>query len=110
MVLRITMVIVAAFLLAAHFLRQSEFALLLLCVLTPLLFLIKKRWSLFALQMLMYLGTIVWANTTLQIVRERIASDEPWARLVIILGAVILFTIVAGLLLNSPIIKEKYPD
>lgn len=104
------MVIVAALLLGAHFLRQSEFVLLLLCVLTPLLFLIKKRWSLFTLQMLMYLGAIIWVNATLQIVQERLSSGEPWARLVIILGAVILFTVVAGLMLNSSTIKEKYPD
>ena len=81
MVLRITLVIIAAFVLAAHFLRQSEFVLLLLCVLTPLLFLIKKRWSLFALQMLMYLGVIIWATTTVQIVQQRLSSGEPWIRL-----------------------------
>ena len=83
---------------------------MLLCVLTPLLLLVRKRWSLFALQLLMYLEAIIWANTTLQIVRERLSSGEPWARLVIILGAVILFTIVTGFLLNSSVIKDKYPD
>lgn len=110
MVLRITLVIIAVLLLAAHFLRQSEFILLVLCVLTPLLFLVRKRWSLFALQMLMYLGAIIWTSTTVQIVQERLSSGEPWVRLIIILGAVILFTVGAGLLLNSSVIKDKYPD
>jgi hypothetical protein len=108
--LRITLVIVAAILLVAHFLRQGEFILMLLCMLTPLLLLIKKRWSLFALQLLMYLDATIWLITTIKIVQERIFFGEAWVRLVIILGAVILFTIVAGLLLNSSIIKEKYPD
>ncbi len=104
------MVIIAAVLLAAHFLRQSEFVLMLLCILTPLLLLIRKRWSLFALQLLMYLGAVVWLTTTVQFVQERILLGEPWIRLVIILGAVILFTIVTGLLLNSTAIKDKYPE
>jgi hypothetical protein len=104
------MIIVAALLLGTHFLRQNEFVLLFLCVLTPLLFLIKKWWSLFSLQMLMCLGAIIWANTTVRIVQKRLLSGEPWIRLVIILGAVTLFTIITGLLLNSAIIKQKYPD
>lgn len=83
---------------------------MLLCVLTPLLFLIRKRWSLFALQLLMYLGAAIWLAATIQIVQERIFFGEAWTRLVIILGGVILFTLVAGLLLNSSSIKEKYPD
>ena len=110
MALRITLVIIAAVLLAAHFLRQSEFVLMFLCILTPLLLLIRKRWSLFALQLLMYLGAVIWLTTTVQFVQERLSSGEPWIRLVIILGVVILFTIMAGLLLNSAVIKEKYPD
>jgi hypothetical protein len=57
-----------------------------------------------------YAGAAVWLYTALQIVRERMMFGRPWGLAVIILGAVTLFTIFAGLVLNSRTMKDKYPS
>jgi hypothetical protein len=109
MVWRIVPFIFAALLLGAHFLRDGQLAAMVLCLLAPLLLLLKQRWSLIVLQALAYTGAGIWLVTTLDILQQRLKLGLPWVRLVIILGAVTLFTLWAGLLLNSTKVKENYP-
>ena len=109
MLLSVILLIIAAVGLAAHFLRNGELLLVTVCLLLPLLLFLKKRWSLIVLQLFAYLGTLVWVQTAVQIVQERVALGRPWARMVVILGTVALLTALAGLLLNSAVVKEKYP-
>ena len=56
MILRVILYVVAALLIAAHFLRQGNIALTVLCLLTPLLFFYRRRWSLIVLQVAAYLS------------------------------------------------------
>ena len=100
--------ILASLLLAAHFLRGGNLVLTLMCVLIPLLLLIKKWWSWLAVQLFAYAGAAVWIYTGVAIVQQRIFWGMPWARLVMILGGVALFTIWAGFLLNTASVKAKY--
>ncbi len=109
MIVRIILLIIAWILLGAHFLRDWNLVVALACTLVPLLLFIKKRWGLILLQILTYAGVAVWLNTTYTIVQQRISIGAPWGRLVAILGGVALFTAVAGLLLNSAVMKGKYP-
>ncbi len=110
MLLRTIMIIIASLMLGAHFMRDSHLLLTLVCILTPFILLIKERWSLIVLQALMYIGGCVWISTLIGIAQRRILSGEPWSRMAYILGAIALFTILSGLLLNSPKVKEKYPS
>ncbi len=110
MALRTIMIIIASLMLGAHFLRDSNLLLTLVYIIAPFILLIKERWSLIALQALMYIGGGVWISTIIVIAQRRILSGELWSRMAYILGAVALFTIVAGLLLNSLKVKEKYPS
>jgi asparagine N-glycosylation enzyme membrane subunit Stt3 len=110
MALRTIMIIIASLMLGAHFMKASNLLLTLVYIIAPFILLIKKRWSLIALQALMYIGGGVWISTIIGIAQRRILSGEPWSRMAYILGAIALFTIVAGLLLNSPKVKEKYPS
>jgi hypothetical protein len=109
MVLRVIPVIIAALILAAHFLRAGNFVVMAACLLAPLLLLIRERWSLIVLQVLAYVGAGLWLTTILEILQQRLRLGLPWTRLVLILGGVALFTLIAGLLLNSAAVKEKYP-
>lgn len=109
LILRLIPVIVAALLLAAHFLRSGNFIAAGACLLAPLLLLVRERWSLVVLQVLAYAGAGLWLITTLEILQQRLALGLPWQRLVTILGGVTLFTIAAGLLLNSAPVKNRYP-
>jgi len=109
MALRISLVVLAALLLGAHFLRAGNLPLLGVCAASPLLFLYRKRWSLIAMQIMAYLGAGSWVAMALQLIHVRQLSERPWAVAASILGAVALFTLVAGLLLNSRSIRERYP-
>lgn len=111
MLVRVTPAILAFVLLGAHFLRASQYHLLLLCVVGPLLLLkIRRRWGLVLLQILAYSGGIEWIRTIIVIAQRRISYGLPWIRMAVILGAVALFTVFSGLLLNSRQVKEKYEE
>lgn len=109
MFLRVIPLILASLMLSAHFYRHLNYPLMIVSLLAPCLLFIKRRWSLLAVQFLAILGGGVWISTIVEIARMRIAMGEDWIRMAVILGAVALFTIFAGLLLNSSKVKEDYP-
>ncbi len=94
---------------SAHFLRDQNYPLVLISLLIPFLLLIKKRWVLYVIQTLAVAGTGVWINTIVVIAQYRIHESTPWVRMAVILGAVALFTLCSGLLLNLKKVKDKYP-
>ena len=110
MLLRSLLIIISSLMLGAHFMRDSNPLLTLVYFVAPFFLLIKRRWSLIALQALAYIGGGVWISTIIVIAQRRIAFGEPWSRMAYILGAIALFTILSGLLLNSQKVKEKYPN
>lgn len=109
MVTRISLYIVAALLVGAHFLRAGSYLLAVLCLAVPLLFFYRRGWSLVVLQMAAYAATIVWLWTALALLTARQQSGQPWTVAAVILGAVALFTSVCGLLLNARCLRERYP-
>jgi hypothetical protein len=109
MSVRISLFSIAALLLGAHFFRADNFLLLALCLATPLLFLYRKRWSLILLQLTAYGATASWLWTALELIELRQQTGRPWTAAALILGAVAWFTLVAGLLMNSRCMRERYP-
>lgn len=109
MTLRIVLFVIAAGLLGAHFFRAGNTAMVALCLLTPWLFLLKLRWSLYLLQLSAYAGAGVWIATGIGLVKLRLQFGQPWLAAAAILGTVSLFTLVAGMLLNSRAITRRYP-
>lgn len=108
MALRIVLFMIAAALTAAHFLRAGSYGLVALSLATPLLFLYKKRWSLMLLQLAAYGATANWLIAALLLVQLRQQIGRPWATAAIILGAVALLTLLAGLLMNARCMRERY--
>lgn len=109
MKLRLTLLALAAILIAAHFLRSFSIVPMLLCLAAPFLLLIKKRWSLLAVQALTVIAALIWLLTLQGIIQERLIEGRSWIPSGIILGVVTAYTLVAGWLLNSSVVKEKYP-
>ena len=109
MILRIILFALAALLLAAHFLRAGNVVMMSLCLAAPLLFFYRRRWSLIALQLLAYGAAVTWIAVTIQLVHVRQQLGQPWTVAAVILGSVALFTLLAGLLLNSRAIRERFP-
>jgi len=109
MALRIGLFIIAALLLGAHFLRLGNLAFVALCLCAPLLLLYRKRRVLIVLQLLAYGAAASWIVLGLRLVESRLQSGQPWKLAAMILAAVALFTLLAGLLLNSRVVRERYP-
>lgn len=109
MKLRFLPIILAAVLLAAHFLRSYSLLPMALSLLAPFLLLIKKRWSLVTLQLLTIPAAAIWMFTLSSIIQQRLFEGRSWTASAIILGVVTAFTLLAGWLLNSPKVKERYP-
>lgn len=107
--LRVSLYIVAALLLGAHFLRAGNFLMVSLCLAVPLLFLWRRRWSLIVLQLLAYCAGASWIAVAIELVQMRQQLGQHWTAAAIILGSVALYTLLAGWLLNSRAIRERYP-
>jgi len=110
MALRVSLYIVAALLIAAHFLRFGNLLAVALCLATPLLFLVRRHWSLFVLRWLAYVAAAVWLATAWQIVSMRLAFGQPWLRAAAILVVVAAVTMLAGGLLNSRAMQLRYRE
>lgn len=106
---RIALFAIAALLVGAHFLRAGNPVLAAVCVCAPLLFLYRKRRVLLALQLLAYGAAATWIVVGVRLIQARLLSGQPWNLAAIIIAVVTLFTLVAGLLLNSPKAREHYP-
>lgn len=109
MSIRISLFVIAALLMGAHFLRAGNYLLVAMCVAMPLLFLYKKRWSLILLQIAAYCATASWLMAALELVQMRQQIGQSWTAAAIILGTVAVLTLVAGLLMNSRCMRERYP-
>ncbi|MFY9894065.1 MAG: hypothetical protein WAK63_08010 [Xanthobacteraceae bacterium] len=108
MITRVLLYVVAAVLIAAHFLRVGDLVVVALCLATPLLFLLRRRWSLLVLQWLAYVAAAIWLAAAWQIVEMRMAFGEPWLRAALILIAVAGFSMLAGLLLHNNVMQVRY--
>ena len=108
MIARISLVVLSSLLLAAHFFREGNMLLVAGFLLLPLLLFVRRRWILSLLQVLLYLGAIVWLQTALSFITERRATGDDWLRLALILFAVATVTAVAGILLNNEVIRKRY--
>jgi hypothetical protein len=109
MALRISLYAAAALLLAAHFLRARDHVLVALCLAAPLLFLWRTRWSLVLLQLMAYAAAVTWTIVAIRLIQLRQSLGQPWTLAAVILGGVVLFTLLAGLLLNSRPMRHRYP-
>lgn len=110
MISRISLYVIAVALIAAHFLRVGNMVAVALCLATPLLFLVRRRWSLLILQWLAYVAAAIWLATAWQIVDMRLAFGEPWLRAALILIAVAGVSMLAGGLLRSYSLQLRYRD
>lgn len=109
MIARIMSYVVATWLIAAHFLRAGNLTLAALCLATPLLFFVRRHWSLMLLEWLAYGAAVIWLWTAWHLAVERRFFGQPWLRATVILGAVAAVSVLAGALLRSTVCQARYP-
>ena len=107
-VLYFALIVLSLAVLGAHFMRYgnmigvaASFALI------GLLFL-RRPWVARLIQAALVLGALEWAHTLYQLVQVRMAHGAPTARLVIILGVVIVITVGSALLFQTKTMKQIY--
>ena len=105
---RLTPVILSFLLLGAHFYRAGSPVLTSLCVALLMLLFVRKPWVPRLFQGLLLLGAFEWLRSLYFFAAMRIAWDQPWTRLVLILGAVALFTLLSGTVFELKILRRFY--
>ena len=90
--------------------QWQKLLLVLLCIAAPFTFFHRRRHSLVLLQILAYGAAITWLTAAWQLVQARLSAGQDWTLAAAILGAVALYTLLAGLLLNSRAMRERYPQ
>jgi hypothetical protein len=94
--------------LAAHFFRGGQIALMLAACCAPLLLLFRRTWATRMLQALLVLGALEWVRTTLAIRSVRIDEGRDWNRMAMILGSVALFTFLSAVAYLLPPVRRHY--
>lgn len=100
--------IFSALLLAAHFLRASEYGLVALCLAFPFLLFIRRLWVVRVIQVFLLVGSAVWVATAVNLVKMRQELGQPWVRSAVILGCVALFTAASALVFRSRRLRQIY--
>ncbi len=93
---------------AAHFLRDGNLIGVALCLATPLLFLVRRRWSLLLMQGLAFAAAGLWLGAAWHLVVERQFLGRPWLLGATILVGVAAVTILAGGLLCGARFQTRY--
>lgn len=106
--LRLLPILLSFLLLGAHFYRAGQLVLTGLCLLLPLLLLLRRRWVPPLFQVLLVLGALEWLRTLYAFASMRVAFGEPWGRLALILGAVAAFTGLSALVFLNRQLRTRY--
>lgn len=94
---RVILIVLAFWLIGAHFLRFGDTLLCAVAAGLPLLMLIKHTLALRALQLILVISAIgVWGISGFDYVQMRLAVDAPWMRLAAIMTGVALYTLTAA--------------
>ncbi|MHB0979942.1 MAG: DUF6508 domain-containing protein [Thermoleophilia bacterium] len=104
----LAVVVVALLLLAGHFLRSFDLPFVVLFALFPLLLIVRRPWAVRVVQVALLLGVFEWVTTTVRILGERRATGEPAGRMLVIMGGVTGFTLLAALLLETAGPRRRY--
>jgi hypothetical protein len=107
-VLRLLPLILSFLLLAAHYYRAGYPVLTMVCLGLLILLFYKKPWVPRLFRALLVLAALEWLRALYVIAAMRIAWDQPWTRLAIILGAVALFTLLSGLVFKNARLRAYY--
>jgi len=107
-IVRLLPVILSFGLLAAHFSRANMFPLVLVSLAIPFLLLIRKAWVARGIQVLLLIGAMEWIRSMLGYIGVRKEIGEDWSRLAIILVAVAVLTVCAGLVFRGKSLKKRY--
>ena len=106
--MRLLPAVVALALLAAHFYRVGLVPLVPTCIGATALLFVRLPWVRYLAVGSLLLASAEWIRTLVVLVGERADAGEPWLRLAAILGAVVVFTLLAALPFGSAELRRWY--
>ena len=107
-VLRLLPIYISALLMGAHFLRGGALFLAVVSLLFPVFLFFRHPWAVRLVQTILVLGALEWIRTMILLAVYRYAAGQEWIRLVIILGAVAVFTGASSLVFLFQSLRTRY--
>ena len=100
--------VLALLLLAAHLVHAGLRPLAALVILLVGLLAVPRPWASWTLQVVLTVAVIEWILTTVGLAQLRLRLGEPYVRLAVILGSVTLFTALAALAFQHPVLRAYF--
>ncbi|MBK7903528.1 MAG: hypothetical protein IPJ97_11755 [Proteobacteria bacterium] len=100
--------VLALLLLAAHLVHAGLRPLAVLAMLLAGLLAVPRPWASRTLQVVLAVAVIEWILTTVELAQLRLRHGEPYLRLAVILGSVTLFTALAALAFQHPVLRAYF--
>jgi len=98
----------ALVLLAAHLAHAGWMPLAAIAVLLIGLLALRWPWAARVVQVVLIIATVEWVRTTVGLAQLRLRHGEPYLRLVLILGAVTLYTALAAAAFQHPALRSYF--
>ena len=102
------LIVLSMLVLGAHFLRDGNTPFVAACLMLIGLLPIRRPLVGRLVQAALVLGTIEWLWTLYRLVEVRVALEQPYTRMVIILVVVAAVTLCAALLFQTPTLRRIY--
>jgi hypothetical protein len=101
-------IVLSIAILGAHFMRYGNTIGVIGSVALIALLFLRRPWVARLVQVALVLGALEWLHTLYQLMQLRMALDQPFTRMVIILGAVAAITACSSLLFQLRPLKATY--
>ena len=107
-VLQLLPAVLAALVLAAHFLRAGHSLFMLASLGLVGLMFVRRPWAVRVIQVTLLLGTFEWLRTLVLLVTFRRQAGQPFTRLAVILGCVAAVTAASALLFRTRALRQRF--
>jgi hypothetical protein len=101
-------VVLSLVVLAAHFMRFGNYVGVAGALVLIALLFVRRPWVARLMQVVLLLGTLEWVRTIYMLAAVRAAHNQPFGRMVAILGVVAIVTLCSALLFQAPTLKRFY--
>jgi len=101
-------ILLSLLLLAVHLLRWLGPSGAVVALAPAVLLTVPRRGAARLVQIVLVLAALEWIRTGMTAILHRHATDQPWLRMAIIIGAVALFTAASALMFQAGTLRNRY--
>lgn len=101
-------VVLSLLVLGAHFLRYGNLPGVVASAVLLGLLLLRRPWVAMLMQVALVLGALEWFRTLYALAQFRAAHEQPFGRMVFILGIVAMVALGSALLFRLPALRDVY--